>query len=95
VHAGETEEASMAKQEEPVTREVHSVTAEYVGTKPFGREFVGRRTITKKQFADIGIDSETIEFSAANNWKQSIAPENEALVEYFDKTDSGFKVHTV
>jgi hypothetical protein len=69
------------------------VTVEYTGTKPYGRTFVGERSIKKADLKKIGITHDgDLVFTPMNGWRQEIPANNTALVEYFDKTDSGFKI---
>lgn len=70
-----------------------TIQVEYVGEKPYGRTFVGRREIKRRDLKTIGIEHDSdLVFSPENGWRQSIPSSNTLLVEYFDKTDSGFKV---
>lgn len=83
----------MAKATEPVVESRPVAHAEFIGEKPYGREFTGARKISRKDLEKSGIlVDRDLEWNADNNWTVEFDPENTALAEYFVKTDPGFRV---
>lgn len=77
---------------EPVA--VSTVVVEFIGTPPYGRHFHGARTISQAEFASIGIESDGsgLRFAPDNGFRQSIPASNQAMIDYFENVDAGFKI---
>jgi len=95
-HATEQPEETVATSDkapaEKSSEEAPGTVVEYVGDEVH-RSFVAERVITKKQFSEISITaSKDYVFSARNGWKQTVPAGETDVIEYFEKTDSGFKV---
>lgn len=67
---------------------------EFVGVKPYGREFHKERSISKKEFDAVNINaSQDYSFKPENGWKQRVPQADGDVLDYFSK-DESFKVRS-